>query len=151
MIPSRPCQLWPPDKINAFASQRQQHGPHEVALARNGRASNKRGSKRANKQRFGFSIDEKRERKGCTVLYGIDLMFFVFLLHHNATARLETVDVAFQIARTSTEFYAQWRSRRLEDDVWPSASSSIRSVRTVNGTGTWMCVASIATESAMEW
>lgn len=78
-------------------------------------------------------------------------MLFVFSLHHNATARLETVDVAFQITRTSTEFYAQWRSRRLENDVWPSASSSIRSVRTVNCTGTWMCLASIATESVMEW
>ncbi|KAL6804176.1 hypothetical protein J3E68DRAFT_392719 [Trichoderma sp. SZMC 28012] len=81
-------------------------------------------------------------------------MLFVFLLHHlhhKATARLETVDVAFQIPRTSTQFYAQWRAKRLEDDVWPSASSSIRSARTVNCMGTWMCLATIATESAMEW
>ncbi|PTB55716.1 hypothetical protein M431DRAFT_552463 [Trichoderma harzianum CBS 226.95] len=106
--------------------------------------------KQTNKSSVPRSTEEREKKKRLHSALCDRLMLFVFLLHHNANARLETVGVAFQKARTSTEFYAQWRSRRREDDVWPSASSSIRSVRTVNGTGTWVCLASIATESAME-
>ncbi|EHK23541.1 uncharacterized protein TRIVIDRAFT_64023 [Trichoderma virens Gv29-8] len=68
--------------------------------------------KQANEVRF---LDcQNRGRLAGTVLYYVPLLHVMasLLLHHNANARLETVDAASQMARTNSRFYALNAARR---------------------------------------
>ncbi|PKK51061.1 hypothetical protein CI102_4610 [Trichoderma harzianum] len=56
--------------------------------------------KQTNKSSVPRSTEEREKKKRLHSALCDRLMLFVFLLHHNANARLETVGVAFQKART---------------------------------------------------